>query len=191
MSVDGVVSVGMARAAIAAQLSLVCDKVDVPVSMQQLGASFVTLHIKGELRGCIGTLEAYRPLAEDVVNNAVAAAFKDPRFLPLSVQEFLMTQIEVSLLSPLQALVFNNEQQALEMLKPGVDGVVLAFASYRATFLPQVWEQLPGKKEFMSHLKRKAGLAPDFFHSEMLLWRYSVTKFSEKNSAFKFVGGGC
>ncbi|HEX5362920.1 MAG TPA: AmmeMemoRadiSam system protein A [Gallionella sp.] len=147
--------------------------------LQQPGATFVTLTQHGELRGCIGTLEAHRPLAEDVYHNARAAAFEDPRFMPLKREELGYTRVEVSLLSPPQPMTVQDEADALAQLRPGVDGLVFEYGRYRSTFLPQVWEQLPLPRQFMAHLKRKAGLPEDFWSDDVRLSRYTVTKWSE------------
>lgn len=143
------------------------------------GASFVTLTRQGELRGCIGTLEAYRPLGLDVRENAVAAAFRDPRFMPLSRAEFDDVRVEVSVLSPHEALAAGSEKDALAVLRPGIDGVVFEYAHYRSTFLPQVWEQLPDPAEFMAQLKRKAGVPMEFWAEGVRLSRYTVSKWKE------------
>jgi AmmeMemoRadiSam system protein B/AmmeMemoRadiSam system protein A len=147
--------------------------------LDEPGASFVTLTREGELRGCIGTLEAHRPLGEDVRENAVAAAFRDPRFMPLSRDEFEDIRVEVSLLSPTEPLLVKSEEEALARLRPNVDGVVLEYGHYRSTFLPQVWEQLPNPAEFLAHLKRKAGLSMDFWAEQVRLSRYTVSKWKE------------
>jgi AmmeMemoRadiSam system protein A len=146
------------------------------------GASFVTLTRQGELRGCIGTLEAHRPLGLDVRENAVAAAFRDPRFMPLTRMEFDEIRVEVSVLSPSEVLVVVSEEHALATLRPNVDGVVFEYRHYRSTFLPQVWEQLPEPAEFMAHLKRKAGLPMDFWAEEVRLSRYTVSKWKESSA---------
>jgi AmmeMemoRadiSam system protein A len=143
-------------------------------------ASFVTLTMNQHLRGCIGSLEAHRPLLLDVKANAYAAAFRDPRFSPLTISELDATEIEISLLSPQQPLSFKNEADALAQLRPMIDGVVFKYGHYRSTFLPQVWEQLTDAKTFMTHLKHKAGLHPEFWHDDVELYRYTVTKFKEK-----------
>ena len=147
--------------------------------MQEKAATFVTLQMHGKLRGCIGTLEAHRSLIEDVRANAVAAAFHDPRFEPLSAGELAHVQLEVSVLSAPEAMHAHSEDIACFRLRPGIDGVVLKFGAHKATFLPQVWDQLPGVKDFMAHLKVKAGLAADFWHSEILLYKYQVNKYRE------------
>ena len=147
--------------------------------LRQPGASFVTLTQRGQLRGCIGSLAAHRPLADDVRHNAVAAALHDPRFEPLAASELCLTRVEVSVLSPAEPLEFADEADALARLRPGRDGIVLEYGARRSTFLPQVWEQLPDPREFLAQLKRKAGLGSDFWHPALRLQRYSVTKFQE------------
>lgn len=169
----------IARASIATALGQPRVTSDAPDWLQEPGASFVTLTHKGKLRGCIGSLEARRSLLDDIKENAVAAALHDPRFTPLTLAELTDTDIEVSLLSPLQDLVFDTQAQALAQLQPGTDGVVFQFEHYRSTFLPQVWDQLPTTSEFMVHLKHKAGLPPDFWHERVRLKRYTVRKWKE------------
>jgi len=172
----------IARAAIAGALGQhAVAQVDAPW-LQEPGASFVTLTQNGALRGCIGTLEVRQTLLADVQSNALAAAFHDPRFAPLTAHELEATDIEVSVLSALQHLHFGSEADALSQLRPGIDGVVFAFGHHRSTFLPQVWEQLPDPRTFMAHLKRKAGLAPDFWADGITLQRYTVTKWTESST---------
>lgn len=144
------------------------------------GACFVTLTQNGDLRGCIGSLEACRPLLDDIKANAVAAAFRDPRFAPLTLAELGYTEVEVSLLSPMHPMHFSSESDALAQLRPGIDGVVLEYGRHR-TFLPQVWEQLPECGIFMAHLKRKAGLPADFWAKEVKLSCYTVNKWKESD----------
>jgi len=179
----GQVLLQIARAAISSALGQVVAQPepvgDAAVRLQAPGASFVTLTQLGLLRGCIGSLEARRPLLDDVKANAIAAALHDPRFAPLTLSELGFTSVEVSVLSPMQPLDFDSEEQALAQLRPGVDGVVFAYGRYRSTFLPQVWEQLPKPRQFMAHLKQKAGLAPDFWAQDVKLQRYTVHKFKE------------
>lgn len=143
------------------------------------GASFVTLTLGGHLRGCIGTLHAQRKLLEDIEKNALAAAFRDPRFPPLSAAEWARTQLEVSLLGEAQPLHFINEADALKQLRPGIDGLILSSGTHRATFLPQVWSQLPTPAEFMARLKQKAGLPADYWGDDIQLARYTVQKWHE------------
>lgn len=143
------------------------------------GATFVTLTQNGQLRGCIGSLEPYRALADDVAENAVAAAFRDPRFAPLERDELAHTRVEVSLLTTAQTIDFVDEDDAIAQLRPGVDGVILSYGSRRATFLPQVWETLPEAHRFIAQLKLKAGLPADFWAREVSLARYEVKKWKE------------
>lgn len=171
----------LARTAIAEKLG-VSRKIDLCTDsgwLHETAASFVTLHRNGTLRGCIGSLEAYRPLIEDVRANAVSAAFHDPRFPPLDENEFEAIDIEVSLLTPLEPFPVSNEADAVTRLRPGHDGIVLEYGSHRGTFLPQVWQQLPEPARFLIHLKQKAGLAADFWHEDVRLYRYSVEKYAE------------
>ena len=169
----------LARAGIATQLGQATSFDAHSGWLQEPGASFVTLTRKGELRGCIGTLEAHRPLGVDVRENAVAAAFRDPRFAPLGIAEFEAIRVEVSLLSTTEALVAASEEEALARLRPGIDGVVFEYQHFRSTFLPQVWEQLPEPAEFLAYLKRKAGLPVDFWSDSVRLSRYTVSKWQE------------
>ncbi len=147
--------------------------------LAERGASFVTLTIDGDLRGCIGSLEAHRPLAEDVVSNAQSAAFGDPRFPPLSSDELDDVRIEVSVLSAPVPMSFSSRAGALAQLRPGVDGLILTSGHHRATFLPQVWSQLPDPEQFVSHLVRKAGLPASHWGPAVRLERYTVTSFEE------------
>jgi AmmeMemoRadiSam system protein A len=178
----GKVLIPIARATISNVLGGQYDAVneDFPW-LQEKGASFVTLTQNKNLRGCIGTLEAHRPLLIDVKANAKAAAFRDPRFSPLKADELDSTEIEISLLSAMQRLMFSGEQDALAQLEPGVDGVVFEFGHYHSTFLPQVWEQLPDANIFMAHLKHKAGLHSGFWDDEVKLYRYTVSKWKERD----------
>jgi len=141
------------------------------------GAAFVTLERRGELRGCIGSLEPRRPLAQDVCDNACAAAFRDPRFEPLGRAELADLEIHLSVLGPLEPFPVASEAEALAALEPGVDGLVLEEGWHRATFLPAVWENLPDPRDFLAHLKRKAGLAPGHWSSDLRLFRYRVDSF--------------
>jgi AmmeMemoRadiSam system protein B/AmmeMemoRadiSam system protein A len=151
--------------------------------MLEPGASFVTLTLDGDLRGCIGSLQAHRPLLEDVQKNAISAAFHDPRFAPLGNHEYAHVRVEVSELSASEPIVFENEAHALGQLRPGMDGLILEYGHYRSTFLPQVWETLPKPDIFLAQLKRKAGLPADFWHEELSLSRYTVTKWKERARA--------
>ncbi|MBH9552042.1 AmmeMemoRadiSam system protein B [Inhella gelatinilytica] len=146
-------------------------------ALAQPGAVFVTLTRQGRLRGCIGSLVATRALGEDVRQHARNAAFKDPRFPPLTAAEWPDTEVEISLLAPPEPFPVADEADACARLQPGVDGVILSWGPHRSTFLPQVWEQIPNPREFLAALKRKAGLAPDFWAPDLQLQRYRVRKF--------------
>jgi AmmeMemoRadiSam system protein A len=150
--------------------------------MREPGATFITIMSDNRLRGCIGTLLAHRPLIEDVRANAVAAATRDPRFPPMPAAELPMARLELSWLSPLALLHARDETEALRQLRPGVDGVVFEYGYHTSTFLPQVWADLPDAAEFLGHLKQKAGLPPDFWHPEVKLQRYTVSKWRESDT---------
>ena len=132
----------------------------------------------GALRGCIGSLEAHRTLEDDVAQNAVAAALRDPRFAPVRAEELDALRIEVSLLTTPAPMQFASEEDALAQLRPQQDGLIFAAAGRRSTFLPQVWEQIPAPREFLAQLKLKAGLPRDYWSADVQLWRYGVAKFS-------------
>ena len=170
----------LARNAIAARLGQPTAPVAVDLpELREMGATFVTLTRNGQLRGCIGSLEASRPLLADVQENARNAAFRDPRFDPLSVEELLLTRVEVSLLTPPEAMSFTSEADALARLRPQVDGVIFSAGRHRATFLPQVWEQLPEPADFIARLKQKAGLPAGYWGPDVRLERYTVEKWKE------------
>jgi len=141
------------------------------------GASFVTLHKDGDLRGCIGSLEAYRPLINDVAENAFSAAFRDPRFPALQAKELEALTLDISVLSQPQAMTFDSEQDLLAQIQAGTDGLILQDKLHRGTFLPSVWESLPDRKLFLQHLKLKAGLPADHWSSEIQVWRYTTESF--------------
>ncbi len=153
---------------------------DLDPRLLEPGAVFVTLTIEGALRGCIGSLVAHRPLAEDVLHNALAAAFDDPRFPPLTAGELPRTRIEISLLTPYQPLSYRDADELLRKLRPGVDGVLLEVGWQRATFLPQVWEHFPDAQEFLAHLCLKAGLPSNAWRwPQTKIYVYQVEKFME------------
>jgi AmmeMemoRadiSam system protein A len=135
-------------------------------------ATFVTLTIQSELRGCIGTLTAVRALAEDIAQNAFAAAFKDPRFPPLAENELARLNIHLSLLTPAELLSFSSEDELLSLLVPFEDGLILEDGARRGTFLPFVWESLPEPRIFLQHLKMKAGLPRDYWSDTLKISRY-------------------
>ena len=151
--------------------------VDVEVEapdLREQRATFVTLHLQGRLRGCIGTLEAYRSLAEDVAAHAFAAAFEDPRFSPVTRDEADALTLHISVLTPPEPLPCRSEEDLLSQLRPGRDGLILQEGRQRATFLPAVWDELPEPRRFLAHLKRKADLGADYWSPSMKFWRYEA-----------------
>lgn len=170
-----------ARHAIAAALEQPADGSVEHPQFAERGACFVTLTLDGALRGCIGSLNAHRPLGEDVRENAVAAALRDPRFPPLDAAELQRVEVEVSLLGEPEFIDFHDEADALSQLVPGRDGVIFFNGCQKATFLPQVWEQLPDRRSFMAALKQKARLPADFWGPNVMLARYQVRKWKEES----------
>jgi len=142
-------------------------------------ACFVTIKMNGKLHGCIGSLKAQRSLLTDLKANALAAAFHDPRFEPLTDDEFDYTRIEVSLISAIEPVYFVNEQDAMNQLRPAIDGIIFEYQNQRSTFLPQMWESLPTPQLFMAQLKRKAGLSSSFWVEGVRLSRYTVFRLNE------------
>jgi uncharacterized protein len=156
------------------------DLQSLPPALSQPGASFVTLTRHGDLRGCVGALEPYLPLAEDVQEHAIAAALQDFRFPPVQPSELADIKIEVSRLTLPQDLDYSTPQDLLARLRPGVDGVTLMDGRLRATFLPQVWEKLPDASAFLSHLCSKMGASPDLWRNKKLRVQiYQVEEFRE------------
>lgn len=174
-----------ARYAIASELGVAAAPGGEHPSFAEPGATFVTLLQHGELRGCIGSLEPRRRLGVDVHENAIAAAFRDPRFAPLARSEFVITAVEVSLIGPVEALAVGSEAELLLQLRPGEDGLILGHGARRATFLPQVWEALPDPRDFVAALKRKAGWPAGFWADTMNVERYSVLKWKESDFALE------
>jgi len=145
--------------------------------LAERAATFVTLRDSlGDLRGCIGTIDPHRALAEDVAHNAFAAAYRDPRFPPLRDSERATTAVEVSVLTPRVPFAAATEAEAVGRLEPGIDGLVFEFHGQRATFLPQVWENISDPLDFLCELRRKAGLPARFWHADVKLSRYGVEK---------------
>ena len=142
-------------------------------------ATFVTLTRGGELRGCIGSVFAVRPLLDDLVRNAQAAAFSDPRFSPLTAGELGEVRFEVSLLTPPRPLPTGGEEELLARLVPGRDGLLLEWGAHRGTFLPQMWEVFPDPHILLAQLKRKAGLAAGFWAPDVRLSTFAVRKWAE------------
>jgi uncharacterized protein len=158
-------------------------KISNEISKKILGKKrgvFVTLHKKGRLRGCIGNIEPVKTLAQGVRENAVFAAFKDSRFDPLTLDELALIDIEVSILTRPERLIYENSQELVSSLVPGIDGVILEQEHRRATFLPQVWDQLPAPEDFLAQLCLKAGLpASEWEKSGLQVYTYQVQSFGE------------
>lgn len=153
------------------------DANDYPSELTKTRATFVTLKINDQLRGCIGTLTAHAPLVLDIADNAFSAAFKDPRFSPVTKDEFNALQYHISILTEPEPIKVKDEKDLLAQLKPGVDGIVLHEGSRRSTFLPSVWESLPNPVDFIQHLKLKAGLPKDYWSDTIHFERYQVEEF--------------
>lgn len=150
---------------------------DYSQELQQTLACFVTLHKNNQLRGCIGALEAYQPLIDDIAEHAFAAAFQDPRFPSLDQTEFEKISIEISVLSKPESMIFKSEDDLLQQVRPEIDGLILEHGFNRGTFLPSVWQQLPDKKEFLKHLKMKAGLPAQWWENDVKISRYTTFLF--------------
>lgn len=169
-------------------LSLVANRQAIPAldpndfspELAEDGASFVTLTLGGSLRGCIGTLEAYQPLVVDVQTRAMQAASQDPRFPPVAPDEVRRIKIEISRLSKPIALPYDAPADLPKLLKPGIDGVVISDGPHRATFLPQVWDDLPDPEQFLAQLCRKMGCSSSHWkYNLMQVQTYRVEEFSE------------
>jgi uncharacterized protein len=168
------------------------DAGNYPPALNETRASFVTLNQDNTLRGCIGSLEPCTSLVCSVAENAYAAAFRDPRFPALTLPELAGLSIHISVLGPLQAVTCESEADLLRQMQPGIDGWVIQDGRFRGTFLPSVWESLPDARQFLEHLKLKAGLAEDYWSDTMAVWRYATESFSapvaeiEKDTAGNF-----
>jgi AmmeMemoRadiSam system protein A len=158
-------------------LAVNCD--ELPRMLSDPAATFTTLRFEGRLRGCCGSLEAVRPLAEDVTHSAFQAAFRDIRFEPVGKHELSAIRIEVSELSPLESIAVSDEADLLNRLVPGIDGLVIIADGRRATFLPKVWEMLPDPQQFLVALKAKCGLADNYWSERLEFQRYRTTSYSE------------
>ncbi len=156
---------------------------ELPRDLKAIRASFVTLQKNGELRGCIGHLEAVQPLGVDVAENAFAAAFRDPRFAPLRAAEFDEIDIHLSILTAPERMTFADEGDLLNQIEAGEDGLILQDGPNRGTFLPSVWESLPDKESFLMHLKQKAGLAANHWSDRVEVYRYHTESFGEHDLA--------
>lgn len=153
------------------------DPDDYQDALQTHRASFVTLQQHGELRGCIGHLEAFQPLVVDIAENAYAAAFQDPRFPPVSGKEVGDLEIHISVLTPASPMTFNSEAELIAQLRPGQDGLILQDGYKKGTFLPSVWESLPEPEEFIKHLKLKTGLPTSYWSDSLKVFRYETESF--------------
>ncbi len=152
---------------------------DYASELQAIRASFVTLEIDHQLRGCIGMLEAVRPLIVDIAENAFAAAFRDHRFPPVSAAEQAQLEIHLSILTKPESLSFYSEEDLLTQLRPHIDGLIFQEGSQRGTFLPSVWESLPEPRDFLRHLKQKAGFSPGYWSDSIKVFRYECDIISE------------
>jgi uncharacterized protein len=161
---------------------LLVDPNEFPPELTVIRATFVTLEKAGALRGCIGSLTAVRPLVEDVAQNAYSAAFKDPRFPPVEVQEVDALEIHLSILSPPEPMQVASEADLIAQLRPGVDGLIIEDGGRQATFLPSVWRSLPQPELFLQHLKQKAGLAPDHWSERFKAYRYTTEMIEEADA---------
>lgn len=150
-----------------------------PEPLRARRAAFVTLTVGGELRGCIGHLEARQPLVRDVADNAFAAAFRDPRFPPVAGWELERLRIGISVLTPATPLSFGSEAELLAQIEPGLDGLILEDGLARGTFLPSVWSSLPDRRDFLRHLKLKAGLPVDHWSERLRVSRYRTESFGQ------------
>jgi len=150
-----------------------------PPPLRQQRAVFVTLQRQGQLRGCIGHLEASQALVKDVADNAYAAAFRDPRFPPLAAAEFDDLEVHISILSPPETLPVVSEADLLNQIRPGIDGLILEEGTHRGTFLPSVWDSLPQPAQFRAHVKVKAGLSPAHWSDGIRIARYTTESFGD------------
>ena len=156
---------------------LAVDVKDYASALREQRASFVTINLQGQLRGCIGHLQAFQALVQDVAENAFAAAFRDPRFSPLRAEEFPPLQVHISVLSPAEPMTFTSESDLIAQLRPGVDGLILEDGPARGTFLPSVWDSLPDPEDFLRHLKNKAGLPSRHWSPDLRIYRYQTESF--------------
>jgi hypothetical protein len=156
-------------------LSLMLD--EYPEKLRETRATFVTLKIDSQLRGCIGTTKPVSPLVLSVSDNAWSSAFRDPRFKPLTHDEFELIHISISILTPSIPITFGTEKDLLEQLRPDIDGLIIEKGSQRATFLPSVWEALQQPEDFLHQLKLKAGMRPEVCPERV--WRYESISIEE------------
>jgi AmmeMemoRadiSam system protein A len=157
------------------------EAADFPAELRPLRATFVTLRKGGQLRGCIGGLEAHRPLVVDIAVSAFAAAFRDTRFSPVGEKELDELSLHISILAPLEKIAVADQQELERTLRPGVDGLLLRAGSKRGTFLPSVWDNVSGPRQFIENLKQKAGLAVGMWSSRWEVFRYTVESFPDEH----------
>ena len=182
---QGAALVQLARQTIFERLGLKAENPEFDLEkeavLKEKAGTFVTLTLNGALRGCIGSLTADEPIISSVKRNAVNAAFQDPRFSPLTEEEVGQVAIEISILTEPQPLVYKHAKEIPAKLTPRVDGVIIQKGLARATFLPQVWSELPDKVAFLEHLCTKAGLPPNAWeHQDLKVFTYQVQSFESK-----------
>ena len=156
------------------QSALVVNPLDYAHALREIRATFVTLNINHQLRGCIGTLTAHRPLVSDIAYHAYAAGFSDPRFPKLQDDEWTQLEIHISILSVPEPMTFDSESDLIQKIRPGIDGLILNDRGYQGTFLPSVWDSLTTPHAFISHLKQKAGLPANYWSSTLSVQRYTT-----------------
>jgi AmmeMemoRadiSam system protein A len=154
--------------------ALTVEVLDYDEELRDERATFVTLEIHNKLRGCIGTLVADRPLVSDVAYHAYAAAFSDPRFPSLGRDEFPLLDIHISILSQPEPIDFDSEEHLIQQMRPGEDGLIITEGMYKGTFLPSVWKSLSDPRDFLRHLKQKAGLPPNYWSDTIEVQRYTT-----------------
>jgi AmmeMemoRadiSam system protein A len=170
------------RHGLATGRALPAAELEVPPDLRRPGAVFVTLKRQGELRGCIGSPVAWRPLIDDVLDNAHKAAFADPRFPPLAAREWEEgLELSVSVLTPPTPMTFKDEADLLAQIRPGIDGLIFEDRGRRGLFLPAVWEALPDPKQFLAHLKQKAGLPAHHWSATVKIHRFQAREIKPKS----------
>jgi len=150
------------------------DSEEYPAEVRHLASSFVTLSIAGNLRGCIGRLEAESPLVQDVARNAWSAAFRDPRFPALTPEEYPRVELHLSILTPAEPIEFESEADLVAQLRPGVDGLILCEGEHKGTLIPAFWDKVSEPALFLQYLKRKAGLSPGYWSETLQVFRYEA-----------------
>ena len=172
--------IDICRQAIKSKFEPDIEEIKYPQIFGRIGACFVTLEKNNNLRGCIGSVIARRPLINDIIMNAKNSAFNDPRFLPVQQNEISQLKIAVSILSEPKKMSFTDENDLLRQMRPNIDGIIIKDGIYQAVYLPSVWEQLPDKREFLETLKVKAGLNPDYFSDTFEAYRFETVYIKEK-----------